>query len=68
MEHPDITTVRNYGYAEKEPQLLLLDELGNEIYEGDEVLDLDTMLFSVFNLSRDAIEILEMLGAVRRTV
>lgn len=68
MEHPDITTVRNYGYAEKEPQLLLLDELGNEIYEGDEVLDLDTMLFSVFDLSRDAIEILEMLGAVRRTV
>jgi len=68
MEHPDITTVRNYGYAEKEPQLLLLDELGNEIYEGDEVLDLDTMLFSVFNLSRDAIEILEMLGAVRRTI
>lgn len=68
MEHPDITTVRNYGYAEKEPQLLLLDELGNEIYEGDEVLDLDTMLFSVFDISRDAIEILEMLGAVRRTV
>ena len=68
MEHPDITTVRNYGYAEKEPQLLLLDELGNEIYEGDEVLDLDTMLFSVFDLSRDAIEILEMLGAVRRTI
>ena len=68
MEHPDITTVRNYGCTEKEPQLLLLDELGNEIYEGDEVLDLDTMLFSVFDLSRDAIEILEMLGAVRRTI
>ena len=65
MEHPDITHARLTGYPRGivEPRELGLDSLGNQIYEGDRLLVFGDYQFTIDELSYDAIEILEMIGA-----
>ncbi|WP_080875581.1 hypothetical protein [Oceanobacillus timonensis] len=64
LEHPDITRVRRTGspYSERR-QMYVTDGLGNDVHSGDEILKLDDEFYLVDELSADAREILEQLGA-----
>lgn len=70
MDHPIVKEIERHGYplSHKEPKLLFLDALGNNVYEGDEVLEFDDEIYVVEELSSDAIEILERHGASRRVI
>lgn len=63
-DHPVIERIMRTGYPSPEPKPLGEDALGNEIYEGDELLVLDDYEFVKEELSYDAREILDMLGAI----
>jgi len=63
MEHPVITQIRRTGYAEKEPQPLTTDFFGNQIYEGDRVIDYDGDLFLWDDVSSDLTDYLKHIGA-----
>lgn len=69
LEHPVITHINRTGYPPgmKEPRLLGEDDLGYDIYEGDELMVLDDYVYVKEELSMDAIKILEMLGAYEIT-
>lgn len=69
MDHPVVKEIQLYGYPSeyREYEPVFSDTLGNEVYPGDEYYDLDGMYFLVEALSWDAVEILELLGAVKRT-
>lgn len=63
MDHPDIKRVQQQGYLDMcEP---MLDELGNQMYPGDDIYIYDDMYFSIAHLTSDAIEILESINAVK---
>lgn len=70
LEHPDITHINETGYPRgyEEPEAIGIDALGNEVYEGDEILVLDDEVFLVQELGMESIEILEILGADYETV
>ena len=63
MDHPMVERIMKTGYPEQEPKFLGEDALGYEIYEGDELFEIDGYQFVKDVLDRDAIEILEILGA-----
>ena len=65
MEHPIIKQIQSYGYPEKEKEPLFHDFFDLPVYEGDIVYDLDGTKFLKENLSWDAQEILEWLGATQ---
>lgn len=67
MDHPVIKQIQLRGYPleVKEPKLIAIDAFDNEVYEGDEVYDLNGEIFLVEDLSWDAKEILEKCGAIR---
>lgn len=70
LEHPDITHINRTGYPRgyEELEAIGIDALGNEVYEGDEILVLDDEVFLVQELGMESIEILEILGANYETV
>lgn len=69
MEHPDITEARRQGYpSSQQYRELGEDSLGNIIYPGTEVYEIDDKVFVVEELISDSIEILEMLGAEKRVI
>lgn len=53
-------------WKEEEPKFFGEDALGNEVFEGDEILVIDDEFFRKEDLSYDAIQILEMFGAVEK--
>ena len=65
MEHPEITTIERTGYPSwsKETEIIGVDSMGVEIYEGDEVFVIGDEVFVKEELSCDAVEILEKIGA-----
>ena len=65
MEHPETLTIMRTGYPSgvKEPKIISTDSLGYEIYEGDEIFVLGDDVFVKEELSYDAVEILEKIGA-----
>ena len=67
MDHPAVIEAMRTGYAEKEPEVIGNDALGNEVYVGDEVYVLDGEMFLEIELGSQATEILELLGAERKT-
>ncbi|WP_339161732.1 hypothetical protein [Siminovitchia sp. FSL W7-1587] len=50
-----------------EPKVIGTDALGNEIFAGDEVYEYESELFVIEELSHDAREILQLLGATKKT-
>jgi len=67
LEHPVVTAIRRYGYPEPEPRLIGEDFFGNPIHEGDEIYVLDEYVFLDAELGYQAAQILEALGAKRKT-
>lgn len=67
MDHPIVKQIQMYGYPleSREPKLVAIDALDNEVYEGDEVYELGNDIYLVEALSWDAKEILEKCGAIR---
>ena len=63
MDHPDITKIERTGYLYDEPKLIGVDDLGVEIYNHDEVYEINDRKYVKSMLSSDAIQILEQLGA-----
>lgn len=64
MDHPVVKQLNVIGYPwDFERSQVGTDSLGNEVYEGEEILVLGNEYFLVEELSVDAIQILEMLGA-----
>lgn len=69
MEHPDVTEARRHGYpSSQQHRELGEDALGNIIYAGTEVYELDDEVFVVEELISDSIKILETLGAERKVI
>ena len=66
MDHPAAIEVMRTGYADKEPDVVGTDALGNEVYKGDEIYILDGEMFLEIELGSQATEILELLGAERK--
>lgn len=69
MQHPDITHINRTGYPPgmEEPKLLFTDSFGYDIYEDDEFYRLFDETFLIEPLTRESIEILELLGATKMT-
>lgn len=69
MDHPAIIEMEMTGFAPGESELEYRgdDFFGNEVYEGDEIYELDQEIFYVEELSADAKEILEFYGADKKT-
>lgn len=67
LQHSDVTTAMQTGYPSwnQEPEMIGFDDLGNEIYSGDIVYELDDHVFVVEELGFDSKLILEKLGADR---
>lgn len=64
LEHPTITRTLRTGYPySPRRQEIGIDALGNEVFEGDEILVYEDEFYLVSELSSDAIEILEKHGA-----
>ncbi|MFC2948568.1 hypothetical protein [Virgibacillus sediminis] len=63
MEHPAITrTIKTgYPYSDRREEYGT-DALGNEVFEGDEILVYQDEFYLVEELSTDAIQILEQHG------
>lgn len=68
MEHPDVTEIRRYGYPKYPSDIDRVDSLGNTLYKGDEVYEMDDEVYVIEELTSDARTILERHGAVRRTI
>jgi len=68
MDHPMIERIERTGipYSERR-EAYGTDGLGNEVFPGEEILELEDDFFLVEELSADAKEILEMLGATYKT-
>ena len=67
LEHPVVTAIRRYGYPEPEPEPIGEDFFGNPVYPGDEIWVIDDLIFLDNELGYQATQILEALGAERRT-
>ena len=65
MDHPEITTIERTGYPSwmQEPEVIGVDSLGNEIYEDEKIYVLNDEVFVYEELTYNAIEVLEKLGA-----
>lgn len=65
LEHPAITetNLTGYPYSPRREEYGV-DGLGNEVYEGDEILVLDDEFYLVEELISDSVEILEIHGAI----
>lgn len=68
LDHPVIRDMQTWGYPKDSGkyEYVMTDSLGNEIYTGDEYLEIEDDVYLVETLSVDAIEILERFGAERR--
>lgn len=64
-DHPVIARMQTLGHL-NQSRYIGNDALGNEVYAGDEILEHDNEMFLKEELSIDAIEILEMFGAVSK--
>ena len=66
MDHPEILAMQRTGYPSwmQEPEVIGVDSMGVEIYQGEEIYVLDDECYVKEELSYDAIEILEKHGAV----
>lgn len=67
MDHPAVVEIMRTGYAEKEPDVVGSDALGNEVYKGDEILVFEDEIFLTLELSSETIEVLEIVGAEYQT-
>lgn len=67
LEHPDITRALKTGYPEIELDPIGTDFFGHEYFDGENLLVYDVEVFLESELSSDAIEILEHIGADRIT-
>ena len=69
MEHPVIERTERTGYATYSPKRNQYgnDGLGNEVYQGDEILVLNDEFFLQETLLCESIELLEVLGATHET-
>jgi len=67
MDHPEILTAMRTGYPSwnQEPEVVGEDSLGNDIHEGDSIYVLDDEVFVCGEITQDAIDVLEVLGAIR---
>lgn len=70
MDHPDIKHIEMYGTDphEKEPLYIGEDSRRIDMYSGDEIYTFGDDCFVVEELSLDAQEVLEILGASRSTI
>ncbi|APB38609.1 hypothetical protein UZ35_05925 [Heyndrickxia coagulans] len=50
MEHPDITRMRRYGDLRNDPEFFGFDYFGDEIFFGEEVVEIDGDLVLQDNL------------------
>lgn len=64
-DHPVIARMQMLGYF-NQSRYIGNDALGNEVYAGDEILEHDNEMFLKEELSSDAIEILELFGAISK--
>lgn len=67
LEHPVITQVNLTGYPEKEDRHFGIDALGNEVFIGDKVIELGNEFVLKEVLNEEAVEFLEICGAVEKT-
>lgn len=69
MEDPILRSMMATGYPPgyDEPEIIGTDALGNEVFEGDDIYDLNGEIFVAEEISYDAKQILEMFGATRTT-
>lgn len=66
MEHPTIKHIEQWGYPKYTGhEYVMIDSRNNEIYKGDEYLQLDDEIYLIEPLSSDAVEILKTHGATR---
>ena len=64
MQHPMIDRIQTKGYPfSHRREIVGTDSLGNEVFTGEEIIFFQDEFFLVEELSEDAVEILEMLGA-----
>lgn len=68
MDHPVLKEIEMWGYPKSLElhEVIMTDSFRNEIYRGDEYLELDDEVYLIETLSCDAIDILEKHGAKRR--
>lgn len=67
MDHPMIRQIELTGYPSGyDRKYIGTDALGNEVYEGDQILVFEDEMFLVDDLTYQAEEILEIVGAVRK--
>lgn len=68
MDSPEIRNTELWGYPKYvEHKHVMTDAFKNEIYTGDEYLEFDGEVYLADSLSADAVEILELHGAERKT-
>lgn len=67
MNHPVVAQIERTGYpaGHQEPQIIGIDSRNEYIYAGDELYIYEEETFVIEELSHDAIEVLEMIGAER---
>lgn len=64
MDHPTITEIERWGYPkEQDHRHVLTDEIGNEIYTGDEYYEFNDKIYLKEALGSITIEVLEDVGA-----
>ncbi len=63
LEHPVVTAIRRHGYPEPKKEPVGMDDLGNTIYPGDELLVIDDCVFVKDELFYETVQVLEILGA-----
>jgi len=63
IEHPVVTAIRRHGYPKTQKEPLGMDDLGNTIYPGDELLVIDDYKFVKDELFYETVQVLEILGA-----
>lgn len=56
IEHPDITRMRRYGDLRNDPEFFGYDCLGDEIFYGEEVVEIDGELVLQDNLQKYLVE------------
>lgn len=67
MDHPVVAEIERTGYPiGYQNNVVGTDALGNELYKGDSILQIDNEKFLVDELTPQSIEILETLGAYRK--
>ncbi|MCP3026639.1 hypothetical protein [Halobacillus sp. A5] len=68
MTHPSVEQVENFGYPlKKEEKYYGTDELGNEVFHGDDIYELNDEYFLIETLTQDSKELLQILGAEKRS-